>query len=172
MSAYIYTTDVPNLCLVAVGEDENEAQANAEQAISTRPNAKLQGFQLINHSVIIGLDVTILTKARSDDILIRKVLAAFGEGAQIELRNEPHEDGTVTKRFFVEGTGRLDLQLKNRDQVADYEKNGLNDQYIKEIINQLSPFVKRGIKPELSPVLFTPDSPEENSNGETPCPKT
>lgn len=169
MSAYIYTTDSPNICLVAVGEDENEAKAVAEQAISTRPNVKLQGFQLLNHSVIFALDVTILTKAKPDDILIRKILAHFGEGAPIELRNDPHADGTVTKRFFVEGTGRLDLQLKNAEQVANYEKNGLNDEYVKEIINQLKPYVKRGpgLRPELAPVLLAEDR-GENPNGEKP----
>jgi hypothetical protein len=168
MSAYIYTTDTPNLFLVAVGEDENEAKTVAEQAISTRPNVKLQGFQLINHSVVIGLDVMILTKAKSDDVLIRKVLAHFGEGALIELRNELHPDGTVTKRFFVEGEACLDLQLKTPEQVADYEKNGLNDQYIKEIINQLKPHVKRGVRPELAPVLRVKEETRENSNGELP----
>jgi hypothetical protein len=168
MNAYIYTTDTPNVCLVAVGEDEAESKAIAEQAISTRPNVKLQGFQLINHSVIFALDVTILTKAKSDDILIRKVLEHFGAGAQIELRNDPHTDGTVTKRFFVEGTGRLDLQLKTPEQVADYEKNGLNDQYVAAIIDQLKPHVKRGIRPELAPVLLEREEPVESSNGKTP----
>src|ERR1700757_4158825 len=152
MSAYIYTTDTPNIFLVAVGEDENEAKAVAEQAISTRPNVKLQGFQLINHSVIVGLDVTILTKAKSDDVLIRKIRAHFGAEAPIELRNDPHPDGTVTKRFFVEGVGRLDVQLKNPEQVADYEKNGLTDGYVAELIKGLKPFVKRANKPELAPV--------------------
>jgi hypothetical protein len=168
MSAYIYTTDTPNLFLVAIGEDENEAKAVAEQAISTRPNVKLQGFQLINHSVVIGLDVTILTKAKSDDVLIRKVLAQFGEGASIELRNDPHPDGTVIKRFFVEGVGRLDLQLKTPEQVADYEKNGLNDEYVKEIVNQLKPYVKRGVRPALTPVLLPRDAKEESPNGHEP----
>jgi|ERR1700741_2399920 len=168
MSAYIYTTDAPNIFLVAVGEDENEAKAVAEQAISTRPNVKLQGFQLINHSVIVGLDVTILTKAKSDDVLIRKILAHFGTGAPIELRNDPHPDGTVTKHFFVEGVGRLDLQLKSPEQVADYEKNGLSDQYVQELINQLKPHVKRGIRPELSPVLIAREEQPENSNGDRP----
>ena len=171
MSAYIYTTDTPNLFLVAVGEDENEAKAVAEQAISTRPNVKLQGFQLINHSVVIGLDVTILTKAKSDDVLIRKVLAAFGEGAPIELRNDPHPDGTVTKRFFVDGEGKLDLQLKDPNQVADYEKNGLSDAYVKEIVNQLKPYVKRGLKPTLAPVLLAKEEPPESANGATSPPE-
>ena len=175
MSAYIFTTDTANLFLVAVGEDENEAKATAEQAIATRPNVKLLGLQLINHSVVIGLDVTILTKASSDDVLIRKIIAAFGEGAPIELRNDPHQDGTVTKRFYVDGVGKLDLQLKNPEQVADYEKNGLNDQYVKELINQLKPHVKRGLKPELSPVreivdyVLSRDNPEINPNGRLPA---
>jgi hypothetical protein len=168
MSAYIYTTDTPNICLVAVGDDENEAKMIAEQAISTRPNVKLQNFQLINHSVIFAFDVTILTKAKSDDVLIRKVLAHFGEGAPIELHNDPQENGAITKRFFVEGVGRLDLQLKNPQQVAEYEKNGLNDQYVKEIINQLKPYVKRGSKPELAPVLLAKEDQPEISNGEKP----
>jgi hypothetical protein len=168
MSAYIYTTDTPNICLVAIGEDENEAKMVAEQAISTRPNVKLQGFQLLNHSVIFALDVTILTKAKSDDVLIRKILAHFGVEANIELRNDPHPDGTVTKRFFVEGVGRLDLQLKNPEQVADYERNGLGDQYVKDIINQLKPHIKRGVRPELAPVLLAREDKEENPNGEKP----
>ena len=168
MSAYIYTTDTPNLFLIAVGEDESEAKAVAEQAISTRPNVKLLGFQLINHSVVIGLDVTILTKARSDDILIRKILAHFGEGSPIELRNDPHPDGSVTKRFYVEGVGKLDLQLKNPEQVADYEKNGLNDAYVKELINQLKPHVKPRV-PNLTPVLLSRESAEINPNGRLPA---
>jgi hypothetical protein len=167
MSAYIYTTDTPNLFLVAVGEDENEAKAVAEQAISTRPNVKLLGFQEINHSVVIGLDVTILTKAKSDDVLIRKILAFFGQEAGIELRNDPHPDGTVTKRFFVEGKGQLDLQLKNAAQIADYEKNGLGDPYVQEIINKLKPHVKStALRPELAPVILA--EAEESTNGEKP----
>jgi hypothetical protein len=168
MNAYIYTTDNPNVCLVAVGEDEAESKAVAEQAISTRPNVKLQGFQLINHSVIFSLDVTILTKAKSDDVLIRKILSHFGKEAPIELRNDPHPDGTVIKRFFVEGVGRLDLQLKTPEQVAAYEKNGLNDDYVKEIVNQLKPFVKRGVRPALTPVLLPQELKEEGPNGHEP----
>jgi hypothetical protein len=165
MNAYIYTTDTPNICLVAVGEDENEAKVVAEQAVSVRPGAKLQGFQPINHSVVFSWDVTILTKAKSDDILIRKILEYFGQEASIELRNDPQPDGTVTKHFFVEGINRLDLHLKNPQQIADYEKKGLDDPYVQELIKGLKPHVKRGIKPELSPVL----SPAaEITNGETP----
>lgn len=168
MSAYIYTTDTPNICLVAIGDDENEAKAVAEQAISTRPNVKLQGFQLLNHSVIFALDVTILTKAKSDEVLIRKVLAHFGAESQIELRNEPHPDGAATKRFFVEGVGRLDLQLKNPEQVAAYEKNGLNDEFVQDIIAGLKPYVKRRLEPGLAPVLLAREDREENPNGGKP----
>src|SRR5262252_8638913 len=150
MNAYIYTTDNANIFLVAVGEDENEAKVVGKQAISTRPNVKLQGFQRINHSVVIALDVTILTRATSDEVLIRKILEHFGSGSPIELRNEPGADGTATKRFFVEGIGRLDLQLKNPAQVADYEKNGLSEEIVQNLINRLKPFVKRE---ELAPVL-------------------
>jgi len=164
MNAYIYTTDNANIFLVAVGEDENEAKAVAEQAISTRPNVKLQGFQRVNHSVVIALDVTILTRATSDEVLIRKILEHFGPEAPIELRNDPHADGTATKRFFVEGVGRLDLQLKNPEQVADYEKNGLSEEIVANLIKRLKPFVKREVKPDLAPVLA---SVEEGSNGES-----
>ena len=165
MNGYIYTVDVPNIFLFVVGEDENEAKAIAEQAISVRPGLKLQGFQLVNHSVIVALDVTILTKAFSDDVLIRKILEHFGQEAGIELHNDPQPDGAVTKRFFVEGVGRLDLQLKNPQQVADYEKNGLADRYVQDLIHRLKPFVKRGATPELAPVF----SPIENvtTNGES-----
>jgi hypothetical protein len=165
MNAYIYTTDNPNVCLVAVGEDENEAKVNAEQAISTRPNTKLQGFQRINHSIIIAFDVIILTRATSDEALIRKILAYFGPEARIELRNDNHPDGTVTKRFYVEEVGRIDLQLKKAEQVADYEKNGLNEKIVEELINRLKPFVKPvEAPPELAPVLVPA---EEGGNGVT-----
>jgi hypothetical protein len=163
MNAYIYTTDNPNIFLFVVGEDENEAKIVAEQAISTRPNVQLRGFQLVNHSVVLALDVTILTKATSDDVLMRKIFAYFGEGTPIELRNEPHDDGTVTKRFFVDGIGRLDLQLKNRDQVASYEKNGLGEKYVEDLINRLKPHVRQAIRPELAPVLVPAG---EGANGE------
>jgi hypothetical protein len=165
MSAYIFTTDNPNIFLVAVGEDENEAKTVAEQAISTRPSVKLLGFQLINHSVVVGLDVTILTKAKSDDVLIRKILAYFGEGSPIELRNSPQTDGVVVKRFFVEGEGRVDLQLKNPEQIADYEKNGLGDQYVDALIKQLKPFIKRKAKPRVAPVILAREDRKENPNG-------
>jgi hypothetical protein len=158
MKAYTYTTDAPNIFLFVVGEDDKEATLHAEQAISTRPGVKLQGFQPVNHSVIVALDVTILTKASSDEILIRKILEYFGKEAPIELRSDPHPDGTVTKRFFVEGIGRLDLDFKNPEQVADYERNGLGESYVQDLINGLKPHVKRGAKPELTPVV---------SNGET-----
>jgi hypothetical protein len=170
MSAYIYTTDAPNTFLFAVGEDENEAKTIAEAALATtRPNLKLQGFKLVDHSVVVALEVIILTKANSDDVLIRKILAAFGAEAGIELRNEPRPDGTVTKRFYVEGVGRFDLQLKTPEQVAHYEKNGLGDQYVENLIKKLKPFVKGGANPEFAPVLLPTEevSPGE-TNGENP----
>jgi hypothetical protein len=153
MNAYLFTTDNANLFTVVVGENETEAYRNAEAIVQKlRPGLKLMGVKPLNFGVLIGLDITILSRQSSDDMLIKKILEAFPPESKIDLVNERRDDGSVVKRFRVDGVGKVDLTLRTSEQVAHYEKNGLNDDNISKIIQRLSAFVKP-VAPEAMPEI-------------------
>ena len=142
MMTYVYTTDLANSCIVTVGENEAECRANAEVALPMLSGAKIMGSAPLSLAMVFCTSITLLSKARPDDVLIRKVLAHFGKDAAIELRNELQEDRTVTKHFLVDRKPQNDLKLKTVAQVEAYEKNGLSDDYLAIVLKRLEPFVR------------------------------
>lgn len=164
---YLYTTDNSTAFIVVDGNDEADAKEKADQAIQTLPGCKLTGQQHINHSIIVNLAITLLNKAKADDILIRRLTEYFGKRAVIELKNDVHDDGSVRKRFLVNGKDEIYLDLKNKMQVDSYEDKGLNEDHMKVIMERLEGVVKReemtisGPDGEVEPVIGEVENVDE-----------
>ena len=146
MKAYIFTVDQPNICIVSVGKDEVEGKAIAEVAVSGIPGAKLAGFKEIDHSVIFRMDVTILSKTPPDDVLMRRLSEHFKGRAELELRNDNLEDGTIKKKFFVNGKEKVYIHLNSREMVEDYMNKGFGDENLKALIDRLEAIVPKDIE--------------------------
>jgi hypothetical protein len=184
-TTFLYTTDNSTAFILTVGKDEAEAQSVAEQAITTLPGVKLQSRQEITHSVVVNLSITMLSKAKSDDVLVRRLVERFKSypDLKIALENEPHTDGSVRKKILIDGKPEILLDLKNPEQVADFENNGLGDQFMEVIYKRLEGLLKKpvtaavaagGVQPEIS-IAATPEPKEKktkvpgsNNKGKTP----
>lgn len=127
MSSYILTTDKPNLFLIAIGDDAEDAKLTAEQTIQLHKDVKLTGMQEITHSVAVSLDVTILSRTSSDEVLLNKLTEQYKDRAKIEIHNDLIENDGVRKRFRVDDEKEVTLILKNKEEVKNYTKNGLSD---------------------------------------------
>jgi hypothetical protein len=152
MPTFLFTTDNSTAFVIVDGKDEENAQAMAEQAITTLPGVKLQTRQAIDHSLIVNLSITKLSKAKSDDVLVRRLLDRFKDPkVKIELENEPHADGSLRKKILVDGKPEILLDLKNPEQIADFEANGLGDQYMEVLHKRLEGLLKKpaGVQPEI-----------------------
>ena len=168
--SYVFTTTQANTFLFAVGEDETAAQAKAEQAVKGRLEqalvgktpeqaaalaaqlkADLVGRQEVNHSVIVSLDVTILSQASSDDVLLRKLTSHFEGRARLELRNEAHGDGLVSKRFWVNDRPEIVIKLNSAEQAEAYEAQGLGNDDYQALVDGIEAVLVRR-RPAIGPV--------------------
>jgi hypothetical protein len=99
----------------------------------------------------IGWDVTVFNNRSQDEILTQILNAQFGKRAEIEIRSEPHADGTVTKVFWIGQERAAELLLDSRDFVAEYEARGLRVEYFepltKALEKQLSGKTKKRKRP-------------------------
>ncbi len=174
MLTYIFTTGLKqadgslatnaSVCIVAVGKDEQAAIANAEQAVSSLQGTALTGHKLlVNHSIIVNLAISVLSKAKSDDVLIRQLTEKFGKRALIEVKNDLLEDGAVRKHFYVDGKDVIHLDLKNKTQVESYEETGLNEGHMNVITERLEYIIAQN---EMT--ISTPDG----ENGDEPVLQT
>jgi hypothetical protein len=164
---FLFTTDNSTAFIVVAGKDEADAQTIAEQAISALPGVALRGRQEINHSLIVNLSITMLTKAKADDILIRRISEKFKDREiKFELENEPNpNNGSLRKKILVNGKPEILLDLKNREQIDDFEENGIGDQYMEVIYKRLEGIFRRSAaKPE---ILIAESSPANNNGEET-----
>jgi hypothetical protein len=143
MSTYIFPTDNTTAFIVAVGRDEKDAKEHAEQALQALPNTKLMGQQEINHSIVVNLSITLLTKKSSDEILIQKIIEKFGTRAKFEIKNDLHDDGSMRKHFYVNEKDEIHLDLRNKEQVDSYQDTGLNNEHLQIIFDRLEQIVTR-----------------------------
>jgi hypothetical protein len=162
---FLYTTDNSTAFIVVAGKDEAAAQAIAEQAVTALPGVALRGCTEINHSLIVNLSITMLTKAKSDDILLRRLTEKFKDREfKLELENEPNpNNGSLRKKILVNGRPEILLDLKNREQITDFEENGLGDDYMEILYKRLEGILRRSaVKPEI--IVAAP--PTAGNNGE------
>jgi hypothetical protein len=165
---FLYTTDNSTAFIIVHGKDEAHAQTVAEQAISALPGIKLQGRQDVTHSVIVNLSITMLSKAKSDDIFIRRLLERFKDrGARIEVKNDVRDDGSVEKKILVNDRREISLNL-TREQVQDFEENGIGDEIMDKIYQRLEFIIGRltAAKPEIVLVEDGEEEGEEKSGPE------
>jgi len=140
---FLYATDNSTAFLIVHGKDDNDAQTIAEQAITALPGIKLAGRKEIDHSLIINLSLTLLSKAKSDDVLIRRLLEKFKDReAKIELKNDLHDDGSVKKKILVNDREEIFLNLTH-EQVLDYEERGLEERHMENIFKRLDVVLQR-----------------------------
>jgi len=141
---FLYATDnATTFLIIPARDDDPEGQEVAEQAISALSGVKLGGRTEIPHSLIVSLSLTMLSKAKADDVLIRRLLEKFKDrGAKIELKNDPHDDGSVQKKILVNDRPAFFLNL-TREQVLDFEENGLEDRLMEDIFKRLETVLRR-----------------------------
>jgi hypothetical protein len=146
----LYATDNATAFIIIHEKEDGEAQTVAEQAISTLPGLKLQGYREIDHSLIINLSLTLLSKAKSDDVLIRRLLDRFkNREAKIELKNDLHDDGSVRKKVLVNDREAIFLNL-TPEQVLDFEEKGLEERLMEDIFKRLEAILRRsGVRSEI-----------------------
>jgi hypothetical protein len=147
---FLYATDNSTAFIIIHGKDDNDAQTIAEQAITVLPGIKLQGRKEIDHSLIINLSLTLLAKAKSDDVLMRRLLEKFKDReAKIELKNDLRDDGSVQKKILVNDREAIFLNL-TPEQVLDFEENGLEERYMENIFKRLEVILRRfAVKSEI-----------------------
>jgi hypothetical protein len=161
---FLYTTDNSTAFIVVAGKDETDARGIAEQAVTALPGVALRGCTEINHSLIVNLSLTLLSKVKSDDILLRRLSEKFKDREfKLELENEPHPtNGSLRKKILVNGRPEILLDLKNSEQITSFEENGLGDEYMEVLYKRLEGILRRsGVKPEI--IVAAP--PTAGNNG-------
>jgi hypothetical protein len=151
---------------VVHGKDETVAQAVAEQSVSALPGVTLKGRIDVPYALIVNLSITLLSKAKSDDVLVRRILEKFKDYPElkVELKNEPHADGSLRKKIFVNGRAEVLLDLKDREQIEDFEENGLGDQYMDVLYKRLEGILRKPVKPEILISEVTEEVEEAGNN--------
>lgn len=142
--------------MVVPSDTEEEARAAAGVTLQQLPPEKgiaVTTLQELTHSLLFGMTISILNKRPSDDILIARLIDLFQGRAEVRLRNEPVEDGSVIKHFLLNDEEAVSVRFATAKLIQDYEKRGLTEQYLQGIVGKLEEFLAER-QPEL--VAMTP----------------